>query len=71
MSLSKPLPSTGFTWTFAPKATGFRRLYAAIVREMELRRSLREIRALDDRTLLDIGINLGGAEDAIRRGRRR
>jgi uncharacterized protein YjiS (DUF1127 family) len=46
-----------------------RGLVGAIVREIQLRRTMREVGALDDAALVDMGISRGGIEDAVRHGR--
>ena len=45
-------------------------LMAALMREIEIRRALRDVSTLDEATLHDIGIGPGGIEDAVRCGRR-
>ena len=45
-------------------------LVAALKREFEIRRALREVGSLDEAMLHDIGITPGGMEDAVRCGRR-
>jgi len=47
-----------------------RGLLASLLHEIRIRRALREVSALDDAALHDIGISPGGIEDAIRCGRR-
>ncbi len=42
---------------------------AALKREIEIRRALREVSTLDDAMLHDIGISPGGIEEAVRCGR--
>jgi uncharacterized protein YjiS (DUF1127 family) len=44
-------------------------LVGAILREIRLRRALRDVGALDDSALVDMGISRGGIEDAVRHGR--
>ena len=44
-------------------------LMAALMREIEIRRALREVSTLDDAMLHDIGIGPGGIEEAVRCGR--
>ncbi len=46
-----------------------RSLVSSVLREIHLRRSMREVGALDDAALLDMGISRGGIEDAVRHGR--
>ena len=45
-------------------------LVAAVKREFEIRRALREVSSLDEAMLHDIGITPGSVEDAVRCGRR-
>ena len=45
-------------------------LMASLMREIEIRRALREVSTLDEAMLHDIGISPGGIEDAVRCGRR-
>lgn len=64
--------TTTFEWTSeqAPQKHGLiRNLVGAVLREIHLRRALRDVGALDDAALLDMGISRGGIEDAIRHGR--
>ncbi|WP_162419718.1 DUF1127 domain-containing protein [Microvirga brassicacearum] len=61
-------------WTLdkpAPKASVLRRLFGAVAYEIRMRRAIRHVNSLDDRTLVDIGLLQGSVEDAVRRGRRR
>jgi uncharacterized protein YjiS (DUF1127 family) len=51
------------------KPNAIRGLFGAIVKEIRLRRALREVGALDDSALVDMGISRGGIEDAVRHGR--
>ena len=44
-------------------------LMAALMREIEIRRALREVSTLDDAMLHDIDISPGGIEEAVRCGR--
>jgi uncharacterized protein YjiS (DUF1127 family) len=44
-------------------------LFAAVMREIRLRRAMREVAALDDAMLQDIGLGPGSIEDAVRHGR--
>ena len=53
----------------APLKAG-KRLMAWISDERRIRRGIRELRALDDRLLADIGLSHGGIEHAARYGRR-
>lgn len=53
------------------RASGLRSLFSAMVREIRIRRALREAAALDDAVLHDIGLGPGSLEDAIRHGRDR
>ena len=45
------------------------RLVRLIANEYRIRRATREMRALDDRTLRDLGLDRGGVEHAARFGR--
>jgi uncharacterized protein YjiS (DUF1127 family) len=45
------------------------RLGRLIADEYRIRRATREMRALDDRTLRDLGLDRGGVEHAVRFGR--
>ncbi len=45
-------------------------LFTTLLREIEIRRALRAVGSLDDATLLDMGLDRGGLEDAVRCGRR-
>ncbi|MGO4386685.1 DUF1127 domain-containing protein [Microvirga sp. 2YAF29] len=61
-----------FEWTVeqtSQKQGLIRGLVAAIVKEIHLRRALRDVGALDDAALIDMGISRGGIEDAVRHGR--
>ena len=67
---------SGFTNTFewtserTHQKHGFiRSLIVAVVREIHLRRTMREVGTLDDAALVDMGISRGGIEDAVRHGR--
>lgn len=53
----------------ARKPSWLYRLFSRIVREIRVRRALREVGALDDAALVDIGLSRGGIEDAVRHGR--
>lgn len=53
------------------KASVLRRLFDAVAYELRMRRAIRHVNSLDDRTLVDIGLLQGSVEDAVRRGRRR
>jgi uncharacterized protein YjiS (DUF1127 family) len=44
-------------------------LMASLMREIEIRRALREVSTLDEAMLHDIGISPGGIEEAVRCGR--
>ena len=64
--------TNAFEWTSeqaSQKQGLIRSLLGAVVREIHLRRALREVGALDDAALLDMGISRGGIEDAVRHGR--
>lgn len=60
---------TGTYETSSPRLAGFRKLFSAVVREIRIRRALREVSSLDDAMLHDIGLGLGSIEDAVRHGR--
>nr|WP_322098831.1 DUF1127 domain-containing protein [Microvirga roseola] len=45
-------------------------MFAALLREIRIRSALREVRALDDAILHDIGLDRSGIESAVREGRR-
>lgn len=45
------------------------RAYRAIRDEWRMRQALHAVQSLDERTLMDIGLSFGGAEEAVRRGR--
>jgi len=47
------------------------RLFRGIQHEIRIRRAIREVNSLDDRTLIDIGLAPGSTEHAVRRGRHR
>jgi len=53
----------------APQPSRIRSLFAALRREIEIRRALREVSSLDDAMLHDIGLTPGNIEDTIRCGR--
>jgi uncharacterized protein YjiS (DUF1127 family) len=64
--------SNAFEWSTEQthqKQGLIRGLVGAIVREIHLRRTMREVGALDDAALVDMGISRGGIEDAVRHGR--
>ena len=46
-----------------------RELAAWVVREIQMRRSMRELSAFDDAMLHDVGLDRSGVEDAVRHGR--
>jgi uncharacterized protein YjiS (DUF1127 family) len=48
---------------------GLAALIHGLAREREIRRSMRELRSLDDRMLHDIGLTRGDIERAVRFGR--
>ncbi|MDP8921010.1 MAG: DUF1127 domain-containing protein [Pseudomonadota bacterium] len=54
----------------AAKPSRLAGLVAGLMREIEIRRALRDVGTLDEATLHDIGISPGGIEDAVRCGRR-
>jgi uncharacterized protein YjiS (DUF1127 family) len=45
------------------------RLFAAVAREIQIRRDMRTLSGFDDTMLHDIGLGRSGLEDAIRHGR--
>ncbi|MEZ0169452.1 DUF1127 domain-containing protein [Microvirga sp. TS319] len=57
--------------TSATRASGFRSFFSAVMREIRIRRALREVSALDDAILQDIGLgpSHGAIEGAVRHGR--
>ncbi|MXQ11519.1 DUF1127 domain-containing protein [Microvirga makkahensis] len=57
--------------TSAARASGLRSFFSAVMREIRIRRALREVSALDDAILQDIGLgpSHSGIESAIRNGR--
>ena len=57
--------------TSASRHSGLRNLFSAVMREIRIRRALREVSSLDDAILQDIGLgpSHGGIEGAIRHGR--
>jgi len=64
--------STSCDWTSeqpARKPSCIRALFASLLHEIEIRRALREVGALDEAALHDIGISPGNMEDAVRCGR--
>ena len=64
--------TTAFEWTAEQttrKQSRILSLVGAVVKEIQLRRALRDVSALDDTALVDMGISRGGIEDAVRHGR--
>ena len=63
--------STAFHWTSetAGRPSRIRGLFGALLREIRIRRALRDVGTLDDNILCDIGLSRGGIEDAVRHGR--
>ena len=64
--------STAFHWTSGTTAAGpsrVRGLFGALLREIRIRRALRDVSTLDDSMLCDIGLSRGGIEEAVRHGR--
>lgn len=55
--------------TPATRPAGLRNLFSAVMREIRIRRAMREVSALDDAMLQDIGVGPGNIEDAVRHGR--
>jgi uncharacterized protein YjiS (DUF1127 family) len=51
-------------------AHGIRNILDAFIREFRIWKAMREVGTLDDGVLHDIGIDRGGIEGAVRRGRR-
>ena len=69
-SLSIPCPALGTPASGADaEPPRWARLARAIVGEYRVRRALREMRALDDRSLRDIGLRRCGIDHAARFGR--
>jgi uncharacterized protein YjiS (DUF1127 family) len=64
--------STTCEWTSErpTKTSPIRSLFASLLHEIQIRRALRQVGALDDAALHDMGISPGGVEDAVRYGRR-
>jgi uncharacterized protein YjiS (DUF1127 family) len=54
----------------ARKPSRVKDLFASLLHEIEIRRALRQVSALDETALHDIGISPGGIEEAVRCGRR-
>jgi uncharacterized protein YjiS (DUF1127 family) len=63
--------STAFHWTSrtAAEPSRIRGLFGALLREIRIRRALRDVSTLDDAMLCDIGLSRGGIEDSVRHGR--
>lgn len=64
--------ATTLHWTsekVAPRPSRIRGFVSAIAEEIRIRRALREVSALDDTALYDIGLSRSGIEDAVRHGR--
>ena len=61
LETSAPRAATGPSW--------WERLARRIANEYRIRRGTREMRALDDRMLRDVGLDHGGIECAARFGR--
>lgn len=57
--------------TASAHGSGLRGFFSAVMREIRIRRALREVSTLDDATLQDIGLgpSHGAIEGAIRNGR--
>lgn len=61
-----------FEWTAEQTSRNqglVRSLVRSVLKEIHLRRTMREVGALDDAALIDMGISRGGIEDAVRHGR--
>jgi uncharacterized protein YjiS (DUF1127 family) len=56
--------------TSATRSSGLRSFFSSVMREIRIRRALREVSTLDDAMLQDIGLGPGNIEDAVRCGRR-
>lgn len=56
--------------TAETRSSGLKNLFSAVMREIRLRRAMRELSALDDAMLHDIGLGHGNIEDAVSCGRR-
>jgi len=58
----------------APRSLSLSKLlsgfFAAVAREIRIRRDLRMLDSFDDAALHDIGLTRGGVEDVVRHGRR-
>jgi uncharacterized protein YjiS (DUF1127 family) len=64
--------TNAFEWTAEQtnqKQGLIRSLVSSVLKEIHLRRTMREVGALDDAALIDMGISRGGIEDAVRHGR--
>lgn len=64
--------STAFHWTSrttADRPSRIRGMFGALLREIRIRRALRDVSTLDDSMLCDIGLSRGGVEEAVRHGR--
>lgn len=64
--------TNAFEWTAEQtnqKQGLIRSLVSSVLKEIHLRRALRDVEALDDSALVDMGISRGGIEDAVRHGR--
>jgi uncharacterized protein YjiS (DUF1127 family) len=64
--------STTCTETFespAARPSVLKNLFSSVMREIRLRRAMREVASLDEAMLQDIGLGPGSIEDAVRHGR--
>jgi uncharacterized protein YjiS (DUF1127 family) len=64
-------PATGFDILLAAAARGLARLIAAIGHELRMRRDMRQLAAMDDHMLKDIGLCRCEIEYCVRYGRDR
>jgi uncharacterized protein YjiS (DUF1127 family) len=64
------MPSVWAPEAPAKKVPFIVRLFNRIRSELRLRRAIRDVNSLDDRTLIDIGLSPGSVENAVRLGRR-
>jgi uncharacterized protein YjiS (DUF1127 family) len=62
---TSPLTSTSIT----KRPSLLSRFFAAVAREIRVRRDMRTLSGFDDAMLHDIGLGRSGLEDAIRHGR--
>jgi uncharacterized protein YjiS (DUF1127 family) len=64
--------STTCDWTSehpSAKPSRAKSFFASLLREIQIRRALRDVSSLDEAMLHDIGLTPGNIEDAVRCGR--